>query len=200
MTFEKRGLFLTIISVPEALRHPQTICGCCLCRSKILHPMVNHIDDDDIRQRRWRWRRKQRPTKTKFPTRTYNLIVNHRREILATTHGHPGSFNDKTVMIYDEFITDIKSYNILDEYEFELLERRNGKVVSVKYKGMWIVVDNGYHNWSVTVPPISNSCHRDEIWWSEWLESMRKDVEVNMYPLLLLDFQLHINLTSKAYS
>ena len=59
----------------------------------------------------------------------------------------------------------------------QLLERRNGKVVAVTYKGVWIVVDNGYHNWSTTVPPFTRTGYQDEIRWSEWLESMRKDVE-----------------------
>ena len=134
--------------------------------TSIVHELCSH-----------RLQRIHKGFKTKYPTRTYNLTVNHRREILATTTGHPGSFNDKTVVMYNEFITDIKNGNILEDYEFELLERRDGVVVPVKYKGVWIVVDNGYHSWSITVPPISNSCLRNEIRWSEWLESLRKDVE-----------------------
>ncbi len=58
--------------------------------------------------------------KTKYPMQTHNLTVNHRLEILATTSGHPGLFNDKTVVMYDEFITDIKSGNILDDCELKL--------------------------------------------------------------------------------
>ena len=42
--------------------------------------------------------------------------------------------------------------------------------------GVWIVVDNGYHNWSTTVPPMSNCVKPEEIRWSAWVESMRKDV------------------------
>ena len=102
--------------------------------------------------------------------RTYNATVNHLREILGTTSGHPGSYNDKTTILYNEFIMDIKSGAILDDYEFELLERRDGKVIAVKYRGVWVVVDNGYHNWSVTVPPFTNSNRYDEIRWSEWIE------------------------------
>ena len=85
------------------------------------------------------------------------------------------------MVLHDDFICDIKSGHILDDYTFELLERRgeNGdNIVPVTYQGVWLVVDNGYHNWSITVPPFSNSSRYDEIRWSEWLESMRKDVEV----------------------
>jgi len=125
----------------------------------------------------WRLRRVHKGKKSKHPTRTFNILVNHRRRILSTTTGHPGSWNDKTLVLFDSFIRDIKSGDILKDYTFELLERRGEKVVAVKYKGVWIVVDNGYHPWSITVPPFTNTNLRSEIRWSEWLESMRKDVE-----------------------
>ena len=126
---------------------------------------------------RWNIRRAHIGFKSKHATRTFNLTANHRRRILATTRGNPGSFNDKTLILFDTFIKDIKNGTILDDYEFELLEMRGNDVVAVKYKGVWIVVDNGYRNWSTTVPPYTNSVLRKEIRWSEWLESMRKDVE-----------------------
>ena len=103
------------------------------------------------------------------------MMVNHRRRILGTTRGHPGSFNDKTLILFDEFVQDVKSGKF-DDFTFELLERRGDEIVAVKYKGVWIVVDNGYHNWSITIPPIPNSDSAKEIRWSEWVESMRKDV------------------------
>jgi hypothetical protein len=40
-----------------------------------------------------------------------------------------------------------------------------------------LIVDNGYLNWSCTVPPFSVTNNIDEICWSKWLELMRKDVE-----------------------
>jgi hypothetical protein len=47
----------------------------------------------------------------------------------------------------------------------------------VTYKGVYVIVDNGYLNWSYTVPPFTVTSNVDEIRWSKWLESMRKDVE-----------------------
>ena len=40
-----------------------------------------------------------------------------------------------------------------------------------------MIVDNGYLKWSVTVPPMKHTNFRNEIHFSEWIESMRKDVE-----------------------
>jgi hypothetical protein len=81
------------------------------------------------------------------------------------------------LVLFDSFIIGIKQGEIFDDNIFELLEMVDGKVVSVKYCGAWIVVNNGYHSWSTTVPPFTKSCVRTEIRWSEWVESMRKDVE-----------------------
>ena len=41
-------------------------------------------------------------------TRTYNLTVNHRRQILHTTTGHPGRWNDKTLIRFDLFMSDLR--------------------------------------------------------------------------------------------
>lgn len=47
----------------------------------------------------WRLRRSHKGGKLKQPVRSYNMTVNHRRRILGTTRGHPGSWNDKSVVL-----------------------------------------------------------------------------------------------------
>jgi hypothetical protein len=80
---------------------------------------------------------------------------------------------------FDRFITQISSAGSnLQDNAFELLARgRGGEVIMVTYKGVYVIVDNGYLNWSYTVPPFTVTSNVDEIRWSKWLESMRKDVE-----------------------
>ena len=64
------------------------------------------------------------------------------------------------------------------DHEFTLLEYdKSGNIVEIKYAGVWFMVDNGYLNWSTTIPPIKNAVTYKCIRFSEWLESMRKDVE-----------------------
>jgi hypothetical protein len=58
---------------------------------------------------------------------------------------------------------------------FELNEK--GEVVAAKYQGCWLLVDDGYLNWSTTIPPMKISFDQQECCWSEWIESTRKDVE-----------------------
>ena len=40
-----------------------------------------------------------------------------------------------------------------------------------------MVVDNGYLNWGITIPPMKNALNIAETRWSQWLESLRKDVK-----------------------
>ena len=115
--------------------------------------------------------------KSKYTTLTYNITVNNCRWILGTKKGHPGSWNDKTFFLFDTFIRYVKRGKILQDNIFKLLERRGNKIAKVKYRGVWIIVDNGYRNWSVMVPPFTNSKYQQEIRWSKWMGYMRKDVK-----------------------
>jgi hypothetical protein len=113
-------------------------------------------------------------------SRTYNLTVNHRRQILHSTTGHPGRWNDKTLIRFDSFMSDLHNGELNSEMTFELRKHsvdEQGEPPTTTIKGAYVIVDNGYLNWSTTVPPMKNSCNRSEIRFSQWLESLRKDVE-----------------------
>ena len=116
--------------------------------------------------------------KLKAPSRTYNIIVNHRRRIIDSTHGHPARWNDKTLILYHDFACDLHNSKILQDVEFDLLEKDgDGVVHSQKYKGAWMIVDNGYLAWPSNIPPFSDPIHIWEHAFTEWIESVRKDVE-----------------------
>jgi hypothetical protein len=104
--------------------------------------------------------------------------VNHCHQILATTTGHPARWNDKTLVLFDNFVVSLNERHHLDDVSFGLYESDcDGRIEKVKYIGAWFIVDNGYLNWPVTVPPLKASTSRHEICFSQWLESMQKDVE-----------------------
>ena len=44
--------------------------------------------------------------------------------------------------------------------------------------GVWVIVDNGCHDWSVTVPPLKQCRTHPERRWAKWVEGLRKDVEM----------------------
>jgi hypothetical protein len=119
--------------------------------------------------------------KDSHPARTYNVSVNHRRQILYSTKGHPGRWNDKTLAMFDEFLSGIHDGKILQDVEFELLSWKDcnvgGEVVKTKYRGAWGLVDNGYHRWACTQAPSKVNSLLIEQRLSDWIESFRKDSE-----------------------
>ncbi len=78
----------------------------------------------------------------------------------------------------DQLISGVWDGYLVQDNDFELLDYDLlGNMISVKYKGVYVIVDNGYLQCSCTVPPFTITSNMDEIRWSKWLESMRKDVE-----------------------
>ena len=66
---------------------------------------------------------------------------------------------------FDRFITQIRSDGLnLQDNTFELLVRGKGReVIAVTYKDVYVIVDNGYLNWSCTIPPFTVMSDMDEI-------------------------------------
>jgi hypothetical protein len=142
--------------------------------------------------------------KQHLTTRTFNLTVNHRRLILSTSIGMPGQWNDKTVVLFDEFVRgQYEGLNIIalflilallivtnnflfflclgklhSDIKFPLFEYDPaGNVITTEYTGSWLIVDNRYLKWLTTVSPFKVTALEKERRWSHWLESLRKDVE-----------------------
>ncbi len=84
--------------------------------------------------------------------RTYNLTVNHRRQILYSTTGHPGRWNDKTLIRFDSFMTELQKGALNSTMSFELRKHSvNAQVepaATTTIYGADVIVDN----WSTTVP------------------------------------------------
>ena len=66
-----------------------------------------------------------------------------------------------------------------NDFEFELYDydESNNQIIKVKYTGFYVIVDNRYLRWSVTVPPMKHTNFRDDICLSELIASMKKHVE-----------------------
>ena len=92
--------------------------------------------------------------------------------------GHPTRWNDKTIVLFDNFVFALAEGRVLEDNIFYLYKKTaDGTIVQVSYQGAWVIVDNGYLNWPTTVPPMKTTCLRSKYRFSKWLESVRKDVE-----------------------
>ena len=67
--------------------------------------------------------------KSNLTWRTFNVVVNNRREIIHTTTGYPARWNDKSLVLFDEFLKVIQSGDLLNDCGFELLEYDENKVI-----------------------------------------------------------------------
>ena len=80
--------------------------------------------------------------------------------------------------MFDDFVQGLKNGVYNEKHLFQLFDfDAEGNEIVVEYRGCYVIVDNGYLRWSVTVPPIKKTTMRTEIRFSDWVESMRKDVE-----------------------
>ena len=96
--------------------------------------------------------------KLNLPTRSFNLTVTHTKQILASTTGHPSTWNDKTIVLFDSLIAGVNDGELFQESTFSLFERNlDGEINEIKYRGVWFMVDNGYLKWSCTIPPVKDA-------------------------------------------
>ena len=68
--------------------------------------------------------------KLAIPSRNYNATVTHAREILGATCGHPGTWNDKTIVLFDDLVKGMNEGKHYQDNEFSLYEQdANGEVI-----------------------------------------------------------------------
>jgi hypothetical protein len=163
-------MVLAPISVDDALSHMVEY------KSVGLPGFISSIDCTHIITKQCKYNLKNNHTGTGFKssdtTRTYNLTFNHCCRILHSTPGGPRRWNNQTMVCLDKFISSICEGNDFGDCKFEL------ELMDIQMsKGVYGICDNGYLDWSCTVPPFTMTSLQDEIRWLKWLESMRKDVE-----------------------
>ena len=70
--------------------------------------------------------------KMSHTARTYNVTVNHRRQILSSTPGHPARWNDKTLATLDDFMQKMYRGATFDECFFTCMITRKQMEPSIK--------------------------------------------------------------------
>jgi hypothetical protein len=99
------------------------------------------------------------------------FFLNHKRQMLHSTTGHPGHWNDKTLVRFDSFVNEICVGPFSNMMTFESMKASGGQTYM---NGAYVVLDTRYLYWLTTVPPLKNSLYRSEIRSSQWLEFLSK--------------------------
>jgi len=109
-----------------------------------------------------------------YPTRVYEVTVNHQRRILSCTAGLPGTASDKTVCRSDGFIEVLRSDPLYANLEFSIGSEATGQL---NFKGVYLISDAGYPQERLFQAPSKHPSSSEDIVFSARLESVRKDVE-----------------------
>lgn len=88
--------------------------------------------------------------------------------------GFPGSNNDQTICDRDTFVYGLRNKLLYKDLVYEL-EMSDGTIR--KFKQVYFICDGGYPNKVIFINPYGSRWIPKEVYWSEWLESVRKDVE-----------------------
>jgi len=108
------------------------------------------------------------------PSLAFQVACNHKREILHVAGSFFGALNDKTIARHDDNITRLHDGSILQDFTYKLFSADGQQKT---YRGPYYLCDGGYHRWPCLMSPVVGTQSDDEFLYSEWLESMRKDVE-----------------------
>ena len=108
-----------------------------------------------------------------FPTAVFLVIVDHNKRVQYVSCAYKGSCNDVQICQNDPICLAVMN-GALEDIEYELYNEFGEKY---KCKGGYILVDGGFVNSIVFIEPDKFRVNRDAVLYSEWLESVRKDVE-----------------------
>ena len=109
-----------------------------------------------------------------YPTLVFSCVVDHTRRILSISPSNFGTRNDKTLVGLDSYIMAIKECLVNTDVSYEVWKSDNTLETMT---GVWLLCDGGYHKWLCMMNPMKHASSRLERLWSEWVESVRKDVE-----------------------
>jgi hypothetical protein len=108
-----------------------------------------------------------------YPTLSFEAVVSHSRYCYHCSCAFYGSYNDITISKNDKFIIEILTGKYRDT-PFVLYDKGG---VPTLCRGGYLICDNGYPKFAIFMCPFKQPTSRPEILWSEWGESVRKDVE-----------------------
>lgn len=108
-----------------------------------------------------------------YPTLAFQAICSPNRKILYCSDPYLGSYNDITITANDELCRSIQA-GLLDRVKYKVTGTDG---IPKWVRGGYLIVDGGYSTASWLMNPFSSGCSADEKRWSEWLESVRKDIE-----------------------
>jgi hypothetical protein len=108
------------------------------------------------------------------PTVAFQVVAEHSKRIHHISKPFYGATNDITITYQDSYPRKLLSREIYGDIVFQTYTR-TGEVTY--WRGAYLIVDGGYPKCGMLIDPSIKRFDYDSVMWSEWLESIRKDVE-----------------------
>jgi len=110
-----------------------------------------------------------------YPTLAFQIITSHTRKILAASKAFYGTWNDKSITTNDENMVNFRDDPLFAKQRWEYMKEDG--TVGIQ-EGVYLIVDGGYQRWKHLICPFKLQPEgSEELFWSDLVESMRKDVE-----------------------
>jgi hypothetical protein len=117
--------------------------------------------------------RQQSIGKEGFPTLIFQVIVDHHKLIHYCSKYFLGGHNDILVTLNDDFPMQIIN-GFYSQTKYMLYDIHG---TLIECCGGFLITDGGYPEFAVFIDPDHTKVARNQVLWSEWLESVRKDIE-----------------------
>jgi len=109
-----------------------------------------------------------------YPTKAFQVVVDHTSKVLSVCPGMPGTYNDKTIVKYDTFVTSLRTLPLFRDYQWFRYDSQ-GKIC--EERGVYCIVDGGYLQQPHMMSAFHVTSDQAQIDWGKMLGSLRKDVE-----------------------
>jgi hypothetical protein len=107
----------------------------------------------------------------------YQCKVTHFKRAVYVEGSFYGSLPDSLTVKYDTFIEDLKDKKIYKDISYRVLTGLKDEDY-IELSSCYVFVDGGYIEWVETICGYPGSeCHRTKYKFSDWIGSVRKDVE-----------------------
>ena len=114
----------------------------------------------------------------KSKTMVFQVAVDNKRKILNVAGAFHGTMHDALIARCDPFFQSVMN-GAYDHIEYTLYAMENEVKRERKYRGVWLLVDGGYQKNKPQLQYPTRFTYGNSTFdqWSQWLESIRKDVE-----------------------
>jgi hypothetical protein len=108
------------------------------------------------------------------PSVAFQMVCDHTRRIHHVSRPFYGATNDITITYNDSYPRDVMLGNVHADRVFSTYDREGGLTY---WSGAYLICDGGYPKCVCFVDPALTDYEYHTVVWTEWLESVRKDVE-----------------------